>query len=162
MAVEIGPDQWWETWTNEYIFSSELCVAKQTLNRSDSSGYFSPITAKSKNLYSLRESHRPRRRSSPEKTALSVLLVSESASTYSRQVAGVRIGARGTSETLSSTLALYWLLQSPLWSSRTVRNTLDSVRANTLAILRFQSRHACEVKKKGSVGKYLALSRYKF
>uniref|UniRef100_A0A182VB78 Uncharacterized protein n=1 Tax=Anopheles merus TaxID=30066 RepID=A0A182VB78_ANOME len=60
----------------------------------------------------------PSQSSSPENTALSVLLARLSASTYSRQVAGVRIGARGTIETPSSTWLPYWL-QSPLCSSRT-------------------------------------------
>uniref|UniRef100_A0A182MRQ1 Uncharacterized protein n=1 Tax=Anopheles culicifacies TaxID=139723 RepID=A0A182MRQ1_9DIPT len=89
------------------------------------SGNRSPTTAKSNTLYSRRVSQRPSRRSSPENTALSVLLARLSASTYSRQVAGVSIGARGTIETPSSAPLLYWL-QSPLCSNRTFELILSN------------------------------------
>lgn len=85
-------------WTNENIFSMELCVANVTLNFSESSTNFSPTTTKSKTLYIRLVSHRPNFKSRPEKTAFSLALTLESAKTYSRHVAGVRItGALGMS-----------------------------------------------------------------
>lgn len=114
-----------------------------TLSFSESSPNLSPTTAKSNTLYIRLASQRPSLRSSPEKTALSLELTLESASTYSRHVvAGVRrFGVLGRRDVACSEP---WL-QSDTCSSRRVRKTFDTVSAKTLMMLKFRSRHeVCE------------------
>lgn len=145
--------------TNENIFSTELCVARVTLNFSDSSTNFAPTTAWSNTLYIRLASQRPNLRSRPENTGLSVEFSDGSASTYSKHDAGVRSALRDSSAATAERSFRLKLLkcapepllappvQSDTWSRRRVRKTLEMVKASTLIMLKFRNRHDVCVRK---------------